>query len=295
MGARQSLAFALAMMLSVASCYAQDGSEQDEYPHHSPEMPADNSTGPSSSPQNDTSSEAEHVPPEPPQHAMEQMSYDQMAKMMQMDDRERVGRVLIDQLEWRTGQGSDAGVWEAEAWYGGDYNKLWFRTEGERVQDTTEDARAELFWDRIFARWWSLQAGVRRDLGGGPSRNWAAFGVQGIAPYWFDVEATAYAGEEGRTAARFRAEYDLLFTQRLILQPEAEVNLYGKADPDRGIGSGLSDLDLGLRLRYEFRRELAPYIGVAWHKLFGGTADQARAAGKSTSDVQLTVGLRAWF
>ena len=226
---------------------------------------------------------------------MGDMSYRDMARMMQMDDREAAGRALLDQLEWRTGQGSDAGVWEAEAGYGGDYNKFWFRTEGERLVNRTEDARAELFWDRIFARWWNLQAGVRQDFSRGPSRTWAGLGVQGIAPYWFNIEATAYVGDQGRTAARFKSEYELLFTQRLILQPEAEVNLYGKPDPARRIGSGLSDLDIGLRLRYEIRRELAPYIGVTWRKLFAGTADQARAAGEGTSDVQVALGLRAWF
>ena len=139
------------------------------------------------------------------------------------------------------------------------------------------------------------QAGAREDFASGPPRTWAAVGVQGLAPYWFNVEATFYVGDSGRTAARIKAEYDLLLTQRLIVQPEAEVNLYGKSDPARRIGSGVSDLDAGIRVRYEFRRELAPYVGVAWRRLFGGTADQARASGGGTSDVQLVAGVRAWF
>jgi copper resistance protein B len=245
--------------------------------------------------QDDTSSEAEHVAPDPPGHPMEAMPYRPMATMMQMDDRDRFGRILLDQFEWRTGQGSDAAVWEGQAWYGDDYNKLRFKTEGERMRDTTEDARAELFWDRIFARWWSVQAGVRADFGDGPSRTWAAFGVQGIAPYWFDIEATGYVGEQGRTAARFKVEYDFRFTQRLILQPEGEVNVYGKSDPERGVGSGLSDLDLGLRLRYEIRREFAPYVGVTWTRRFGKTADFARAADDDASQVKFVAGLRVWF
>lgn len=243
----------------------------------------------------ETSSEAQHVAPEPPQHPMPAMPYRQMAEMMQMDDRERLGQVLLDQFEWRrSGEGS-AGVWEAEGWYGGDYNKLWIKTEGERIRGSTQDARVDVLWNRLISRWWSLQAGAREDFANGPPRTWAAAGVQGLAPYWFDVEATLYAGEAGRTAARFKAEYDLLFTQRLIVQPEAEINLYGKADPARQIGSGVSDLDLGIRVRYEFRREFAPYIGVTWRRLFGGTAAQARAAGGGTSDVQGVAGLRVWF
>jgi copper resistance protein B len=215
--------------------------------------------------------------------------------MMQMYDTERVGQVLLDQFEWRNTHEGAAAVWEAQGGYGGDYSKLWVKTEGERVHGSTQDARVELLWDRIVSRWWNLQAGARQDFGAGPGRTWAALGVEGLAPYWFNVEATFYVGEQGRTAARFKTEYDILLTQRLILQPEAEANLYGKSDPARQIGSGLSDLDLGIRLRYEFRREFAPYVGVSWKKFFGATADQVRSAGGSASDVQLLAGVRVWF
>ena len=245
--------------------------------------------------QDDTSSEAQHVPPDPPQHLPGNMSYRHMADMMQMDDKAHFGQVLLDQLEWRRTDGGDAAVWEGLGWYGSDYNKLFVKTEGERVRGSTEDARVDVLWDHIISRWWSLQAGGRQDFGEGPSRTWAAIGVQGLAPYWFDVEATAYVGEGGRTAARLKAEYDLLITQRLILQPEAEANLYGKSDPERQIGSGLSDLDIGLRMRYEFRRELAPYLGVAWTRRFGPTANLVRAAGGEASDIQFVAGVRLWF
>ena len=241
------------------------------------------------------SSEARHVPPDPPTHTLPPMPYEHMAAMMQMDDTERVGKVLLDQAEWRDVREGNALVWDAEGWYGNDYNKLWVKTEGERAQGTTHDGRAELFWDRIVSRWWSVQAGAREDFGEGPSRTWAALGVEGLAPYWFNIEATLYAGEQGRSAARVKAEYELLFTQRLILQPEIELNLYGKADPERQIGAGLSDLDAGLRLRYEFRRELAPYVGVAWKRLFGRTAELARSAGGQRSEVQAVAGVRIWF
>jgi copper resistance protein B len=234
-------------------------------------------------------------PAETPQHPMSVMQSSEMVQVMQMDDSANTGKVLLDQFEWRNTAAGSAAVWEGEGWYGGDYDKLWLRTEGEGVQGSSEDARVELLWDRVIARWWNLQAGGREDFGNGPARSWAAAGVQGLAPYWFDVEATLYAGDAGRTAARVRVEYELLFTQRLVLQPEAEVNLYGKSDPARQLGPGLADLDAGLRLRYEIRRELAPYVGVAWRRLFGATAERARAAGASASDVQLLAGVRIWF
>jgi copper resistance protein B len=246
-------------------------------------------------PNEDTSSEAPHVPPDPPQHPIGDMPYPQMAALMQMDDTARTGMVLFDQLEWRNTTEGNALAWDAEGWYGGDTNKVWLRSEGERVAGTTQNARADLLWDHTFARWWSVQAGGRQDFGAGPGRTWAAIGVQGLAPYWFNTEATFYVGEQGRTAVRLKSEYELLFTQRLILQPEAETNLYGKPDPARQLGSGLSDLEIGLRLRYEVRREFAPYIGVVWSRQFGGTADRMRASGGNPSDVQFVAGVRAWF
>ena len=241
-----------------------------------------------------TESERQHIPPEAPQLTLQEMSKEQMTELMQMEDDAALGMVLLDQLEWREMDDESALVWDGEAWYGTDYTKAWFKTEGERVAGDYEGL-AELFWDRIVARWWHVQAGVRHDFGEGPSRTWAALGVQGLAPYWFEVEATAYVGEEGRTAARLSVEYELLLTQRLILQPKLELDLYGKDDPRNGIGAGLADSELGVRLRYEIRRELAPYIGVAWTRSCGETADLVRAAGDETSDVPLVVGLRAWF
>jgi copper resistance protein B len=223
------------------------------------------------------------------------MPYREMARMMDMDDAAALGKFVADQFEWRQGDGADGPAWDIQGWYGTDYNKLWFKSEGVRVGSVTEDARAELLWDRIFSRWWSAQAGARHDFGEGPSRNWLALGVQGLAPYFFQIEATGYVGDSGRTAARFRAEYELLFTQRMILQPEFELNAYGKDDPDRHIGAGFSDLQLGLRLRYEIRRELAPYIGVAWLRSLGKTADQMRAAGEDPSVLQFVAGIRFWL
>ncbi len=180
---------------------------------------------------------------------------------------------MLDQFEWRDAQEGDGGAWDAQAWYGGDYNKLWVKTEGERIDGVTRDASADILFDRVVTPWWSAQGGIRQDFGKGPARTWLALGLQGLTTYWFDAEATFYVGEEGRTAARLKADYDLLITQRLILQPYSEINLYSKADPDRQLGSGLSDLELSLRLRYEVRRELAPYVG-------GGVVPQIRRNGR---------------
>ena len=214
---------------------------------------------------------------------------------MDMADNAPLGRLLIDQLETFHGRDGSGQRWEAEAWYGNDSNKLWVRTEGDRTPSRIEEGTLEAFWNHNVATYWSTQLGVRQDLGTGPRRSWAAFGVQGLAPYWFELEATGYVGQAGRTAARLRATYELLFTQRLILQPELEVNLHGKADPARRIGRGLADAQMGLRLRYEIRRQFAPYIGVVWTRRFGATADFARIDRQPIFDRQLVAGVRIWF
>jgi copper resistance protein B len=242
-----------------------------------------------------TDGEAEHVPPAPPAQPMTQMPYKDMVALMGMDDSASLSKVMLDQLELDADHDRATAAWDAQAWYGTDYNKLWLKSEGERATGNSAKARVEALWDRIGARWWNLQAGLRYDLRDGPARGWAAVGVQGLAPYRFDVEATVYLGDAGRTAARFKAEHDFLFTQRLILQPELEANLYGKTDAARQIGSGLSDLQLALRLRYEFRREVAPYLGVAWRREFGTTAQFTRAIGADASALQWTAGARLWF
>ncbi|MEO6076583.1 MAG: copper resistance protein B, partial [Dokdonella sp.] len=206
-----------------------------------------------------------------------------------------LGSVMVDQLEVFSGDGSSGQAIDMQAWYGGDLNKLWFKAESERSDGRQGATRIEALWNHAYAAYWGAQVGLRHDVGEGPSRDWVAFGVQGLAPYWFEVEATAYVGEAGRTALRLEAEYELLLTQRLILQPDVELNVYGKDDPARGIGSGLSDLDVGLRLRYEFTRKFAPYVGVVWSRKFGGTADFARAEGGGAEDTQVVAGLRIWF
>ncbi len=203
--------------------------------------------------------------------------------------------MLFNRLEaWDADEGTGT-AWEGQGWIGTDLNRLWLRTEGERLEGTTESADVELLYGRSISRWWDLVAGVRSDLEPGSSQNFAGIGIIGLAPYKYEIEATAYVGESGQSAARLEAEYDLLMTNRLILQPLVEMNLYGKDDESRGIGSGLSNVEVGLRLRYEFRRELAPYIGIKWEKAYGTTADFVEAQGESADDSEWVMGLRTWF
>lgn len=211
------------------------------------------------------------------------------------DDDPLLARVILNQLETRDADGSNPSVLEGEAWIGHDLHKLWIKVDAQRVDGKTEELETQALFSRAIAPFWDIQAGLRRDTKPGPGRTWGVLGVQGLAPYEFDMSAALFVGDQGRTAARIRAEYELLFTQRLILTPEIEVNAYGQNDPETGTGSGLSDITAGLRLRYEIRREFAPYVGVNWEHKFGNTADFARASGEATRDTQLVLGLRAWF
>ena len=202
--------------------------------------------------------------------------------------------VLFDQLEWQGGSDGGPG-WDNTTWIGGDLNRLWLRSEGESHAREVESAFVDALWGRRISRWWDLVAGVRQDFRPGPGRTWVGGGIQGLAPMFFEVEATAFVGPGGRTLARLEADYSLLVTNRLILQPLVEAELLGKADPERQRGAGLTSFETGLRLRYEFRREFAPFVGVTWNRSLFGTADFARAAGEDVGSTRIAVGLRTWF
>ncbi|MEP6840790.1 MAG: copper resistance protein B [Bradyrhizobium sp.] len=211
---------------------------------------------------------------------------------MDMADDASHAYLLLDKLEVARERSLR---FDAQAWYGGDRDKLWLEVDGERKAGRLGATRTEALWDRSFATYWSSQLGARHDFGEGPGRNWTAFGVQGLAPYWFEVQATAYAGASGRTAARVELDYELLITQRLVLQPNIEMNAYSKTDRARHIGSGFSDIEAGLRLRYEIKRQFAPYIGVSWKRKFGNTAAFARAANEEVRETKFVAGVRIWF
>ena len=202
---------------------------------------------------------------------------------------------LIDRLEtWHADNGG-AFEWDAQSWVGTDLNRLRLRTEGARYNGRTEQADLEVLYSRSVATWWDVVGGIRHDFKPGASQEFAAIGVVGMAPYKFDVEATAYLGQAGQTAARVDLEYETLLTNRLILQPRVEVNLFGRDDARRGVGSGLSTAEVGLRLRYEITRRFAPYIGVTRERAFGDTATFRRDDGQATNDTRFVAGLRIWF
>jgi copper resistance protein B len=202
--------------------------------------------------------------------------------------------VLLDQFEWQGGENGGVSI-DNKNWIGGDVHRLWLRGEGESSAGRPENAQIHAMYGRSVARWWDLVVGMRQDFRPGDPQAWLAVGVQGLAPQWFEVEVTGYLGQSGRTHLRLEVEYELLFTNRLILQPLIEAEIYGKDDPERGIGAGLSAFDAGLRLRYEIRREFAPYVGITWHRAMFGTADYARADGVDVGRARLVVGARTWF
>ena len=202
--------------------------------------------------------------------------------------------VLFDQLEWRAGNGPGAWSWSNTGWVGGDLNRLWFRTEGEGADGRMAGARVHGLYGRAVARWWDVVAGLRQDLQPG-AQTWLAVGVQGLAPGFFDVEATAYLSDEGQTAAHLAVEYDLLITNRLVLQPVVEIDVYGESNASLGVGSGLSAAAAGLRLRYQFTREFAPYLGVSWVKAQGDTAALPDDADVANGTPRLVTGVRLWF
>ena len=181
------------------------------------------------------------------------------------------------------------------AWFGTDTDRLWLRSEGERVGGHTESADLEVLYGRSVSPWWDVVAGVRHDFKPGDARSWAAFGVQGMAPYRFEISATAYVGEGGQVAANVEAEYTLRITNRLILQPLVEVDLAAKDDPEYGTARGFTGIETGLRLRYEVTRRFAPYVGVVHERALGDTADLRRAEGEPTRDTRVVAGVRIWF
>ncbi|OFS95330.1 copper resistance protein CopB [Stenotrophomonas sp. HMSC10F06] len=203
--------------------------------------------------------------------------------------------LLVNRLEHWDGQHGTGQAWEASGWVGGNINRLWLRSEGERGDGRTESANLEVMYGRSVSPWWDVLVGVKQDFRPADSRTWAAFGIQGLAPYKFETSATAYIGEGGQFAATVEVEYELLLTNRLILQPLVEATFSAKDEPAYGNGSGLNKVEAGLRLRYEFSRRFAPYIGISHERLFGDTADYHEVAGERARDTRWVAGVRVWF
>ncbi|WP_409611556.1 copper resistance protein B [Phenylobacterium sp.] len=287
---------------------------QHDHSGHAPAAPADPHAGhgPTQAPADPHAAHAMHglpasapeasgVPQPPRDHAADAFfPSEEMARARAQLRREHGGAsawsVRLDRGEARLGGEGDAYAWNGEAWIGGDIHRLALKTEGEGAFDgDLREAEVQALLSRAVSPYFDLQLGVRQDFQPRPRRTWLAAGVEGVAPYWFDVSAAVFLSDRGEVTARLEGDYDLRITQRLVLQPAAEVNWAAEDAPDLQRGAGVTDAELGLRLRYHLARELAPYVGVVHTRRFGETADLARRAGEARHDTAVAVGVRAWF
>jgi copper resistance protein B len=202
--------------------------------------------------------------------------------------------VLADQLEARFADGQKSYLWDVQGWYGGDINRLWFKSEGH-FGNGPDGAELQALYSRAITPFFDIQAGVRQDFASEQDRTHLVLGLQGLMPYAFELDVEAFLSHEGEVTGRVEVEFDLQVSQRMLLQPRFEATLAAREMPELGIGSGLVSVETGMRLRYEVRREFAPYVGIGWQSKLGGTADLARAAGEDRSAWQLVAGVRSWF
>jgi copper resistance protein B len=205
-------------------------------------------------------------------------------------------RLLIDLAEYQVRDGRDGYRWDGEFWVGGDTNRLVLKSEGEgSVKDRVESAEVQALYAHALDPYWNLQIGIRQDLEPKPTRTYAVLGIEGLAPYWGGIDGALFLSDKGDVLGRVTASYDQRITRKLILQPRGELNFSLQDVPRQWTGSGVSDLELGLRLRYEIKREFAPYLGISWERRLGETADFARAVGESTGGLSVVTGVRTWF
>lgn len=208
----------------------------------------------------------------------------------------RATAVIIDRLETGFGDGEENWLWDVGGWTGGDINRFWWKAEGEGDLDGEIEGEVQALYSRAVSPFWDVQAGMRQDFReDGEDPTHLVLGVQGLAPHWWEVDAAAFLSTEGDLTARVEAEYDQRITQRLILQPRFEVEASTADVPELGLGSGLTHVEAGLRLRYEIAKEFAPYVGVEWSRDLGDTADLTRAGGGEPEHTRFVIGLRAWF
>lgn len=203
--------------------------------------------------------------------------------------------VVIDRLEVQRADGRENLLWDLNGWTGGDINRFWWKSEGDADFDGEASGEVQALYSRAIRPFWDVQAGVRQDFGDDRDETHLVLGIQGLAPHWWEVDAAAFLSTRGDLTARVEAEYDQRLTQRLILQPRFEIEASASDIPELGVGSGFSHVEAGLRLRYEFYKEFAPYIGVEWSRDLGGAADYTRAAGGDPETVRAVIGVRAWF
>jgi len=240
--------------------------------------------------------------PAPPMDHYADRTYDRSAMdharaVMMRDDGGRIyHKVLLNLAEFQAHAGRNGYRWDGEAWIGGDRNRLFLKSEGEGAfRGGVDSAEVQALYSRAIGPYFNLQAGVRHDFRPGPSRTYATLGFEGLAPYMFETEAALFLSEKGDLLGRLEGWHDAHLTQRLVLQPRVELNLSAQNVPEDRYGSGLVDAELGLRLRYEIRREFAPYVGVSWQRKVGRTADYARADGERVGGPGFVAGLRIWF
>lgn len=207
-----------------------------------------------------------------------------------------VYKILVDQMEARVRKGTDGYFLNAEAWYGGDINKVWFKTEIEgEFGEKPEQAELQALFSRAIDPWFDLQTGVRYDAQPGSGRVHLVLGVQGLAPYWIEVDGAAFLSDKGDVTARFEAEHDMRITQKLVLQPRVELDVAMQDIPEEQIGSGLSVAEVGARLRYHISQQFSPYIGVEYDRAFGDTRRFRHLAGEDAGSLSFVAGLRLWF
>jgi copper resistance protein B len=276
-------------------------------PHAGHDMGGQSAGGPPDVP---TSADDEGRPRQPPlppaalsgpAHAADALwGADQMAGARDILRREngdvRATAVIIDRLEVGFDDGEEGWTWDVAGWTGGDINRFWWKSEGEGDFDGEAEGEVQALYSRAISPFWDVQAGVRQDFReDGEDPTHLVLGLQGLAPYWWEVDAAAFLSSEGDLTARVEAEYDQRITQRLILQPRVEVEASASDVPELGLGSGFTHVEAGVRLRYEIAKEFAPYVGVEWSRELGDTADFTRAAGEEPEHTRFVIGLKAWF
>lgn len=208
---------------------------------------------------------------------------------------------LFEKAEFRTGEAADAAVFDAQGWIGGDYQRFWWKAEGEQeIKDAKAgEVEVQALYSRLFSPFWDFQTGVRVDRQySGRTRDTSAYfvvGLEGLAPYWFEVEPTLFVSEKGKVSFRLTTSYDQLITQRLVIEPRLDLSAALQDDTKKNVGAGFNDIELSLRLRYDFSRQFAPYVGVTWRRALGETAGIRRQAAEKVSESAVVFGLRTWF
>ncbi|MFN3627818.1 copper resistance protein B [Parvibaculum sp.] len=210
-----------------------------------------------------------------------------------MDHGTDIFRKIVTELDYAARDGGQW-RWHVDGWIGGDVERVWLRSSGKVADSEVASAELQLLYGRNVHPFWDVLVGVRQDLEP-DGKTWAAAGVTGLAPYFFETDATAFLSTDGDAALRLEQSLDIPLTQKLIAEPHVELNVYANDMPERGIGAGFSDVELGMKLRYEITRKFAPYAALTWERALGETASRARAAGEGVEETALRLGIRFWF